>query len=339
MVSWRIIIDDLRRCYKGEDLGEKGSSYRQWSAIMQRYSEYYPEELAYWQAVISQLPVYNTAKDIVKPMKTEISLDKQITQQLLHYSNQAYHTELNELLLVALAYALKVSQGGDIHGVTIEGHGRECWDSSIDLSQTVGWFTSLYPLKLMIQDTLASSIQFIKESIRQLPHKGIGYAALSADANNELSFSQLPPIIFNYLGQFDYSQGDWQLSFDSAGSSISPKNKDRSLLTINSAMWDGCLHFEITSYFDERVSSNFAKILYQQLAMVNQHCTTVIKNNQQCYTPSDFNDFFPFVTINKMLDVDPIFIFPPGNGDAESYYSNLGLSNKNWYYLIIIIIM
>lgn len=71
-----------------------------------------------------------------------------MTYSLLHTANRPYHTEINELILTALVYALKALSDEDNYGITLEGHGRENISDSIDHSHTVGWFTSKFPVKL-----------------------------------------------------------------------------------------------------------------------------------------------------------------------------------------------
>ena len=87
--------------------------------------------------------------------------------------------------------------------IDLEGHGRETLDSNLDLTKTIGWFTSVYPvyLKLSEPSNLDKSIKEVKEQLRQIPEKGITYGIASSIKK------QIPPIptkiAFNYLGQWD----------------------------------------------------------------------------------------------------------------------------------------
>ncbi|MBD2812796.1 hypothetical protein ID853_18445, partial [Xenorhabdus sp. Vera] len=67
---------------------------------------------------------------------------------LLHEANKGYHTEINDLLLSALAVALQETFDQSVNPIMLEGHGRESIDNTIDISETVGWFTTLYPVRL-----------------------------------------------------------------------------------------------------------------------------------------------------------------------------------------------
>ena len=71
-------------------------------------------------------------------------------------------------------------------------------NDKFDISRTVGWFTSMYPVRLAVDDEIGSSIKCIKESLRQIPNNGIGYGALIG-----YDINQFPKISFNYLGQFN----------------------------------------------------------------------------------------------------------------------------------------
>jgi len=106
-VSWRILIDDVRRLLSSESLGEKTSSYRQWVKTVSQYSDAHPEEAEYWEAQFSDLPDY-AAFDCGKATTKILALAPSRTQALLKECSGAYHTEINDLLLTALGCALKI---------------------------------------------------------------------------------------------------------------------------------------------------------------------------------------------------------------------------------------
>jgi hypothetical protein len=94
-----------------------------------------------------------------------------------------------------------------------DGHGREIIDETLDVSNTVGWFTSMYPVRLKAQQTISATIIQTKEMLSAVPHKGIGYGALHKQQAFAMS---LPKIIFNYLGQLgaqshDEESSNWQV--------------------------------------------------------------------------------------------------------------------------------
>ncbi|WP_165481818.1 condensation domain-containing protein, partial [Legionella cincinnatiensis] len=218
-VSWRILADDLHHLYEGQSLGAKGSSYRQWVDVLQDYAEYHEDERAYWQEVVADLKEIPALEKQSVLSVAELELGEEFTSFLLREANGAYHTQINDLLLTALAYALNDLSGESVHHVTLEGHGREDIAASIDVTRTVGWFTSLYPVRLALGDDLGHSIKKIKDNIRQIPNKGIGYGALLGYA-----IAQMPVVSFNYLGQFEQQSEFWHVVDEPSGQAMHSEN-------------------------------------------------------------------------------------------------------------------
>jgi hypothetical protein len=135
-VSWRILIEDLKYLLETNaddsvnirvmdnqrvsELPAKGSSYRQWVTEVKEYALKHSDEEDYWQSVIENIPDYNhylpQEKNSSKTKQTKIrhsvnsssfSLDRESSKVLLQQANQAYHSEINDLLLTALAYSLE----------------------------------------------------------------------------------------------------------------------------------------------------------------------------------------------------------------------------------------
>ncbi|NQZ12508.1 MAG: amino acid adenylation domain-containing protein, partial [Algicola sp.] len=206
VVSWRIIGEDLKQLLTGKKLTEKTSSYRQWVKAVQQYGkksgETHVQEVAYWQQVTAGQHDWSTLCALPSQPSTNetITLPADLTDALLRHANQGYHTQINDLLLSALAIALKATFGFADNHIIVEGHGREAIDASLDASldttQTVGWFTTLYPLALTADDDIEQTIIQTKESLAAIPNKGICYGALVQTGHLT---GILPPISFNYL--------------------------------------------------------------------------------------------------------------------------------------------
>ncbi|WP_340613214.1 condensation domain-containing protein [Xenorhabdus thailandensis] len=98
----------------------------------------------------------------------------------------------------ALTLALQTTFSRAVNFITLEGHGREAIDSAVDISETIGWFTTLYPVRLAMKTNIADTIIHTKEMLRTVPNKGIGYGALHQAGYLN---GDLPAISFNYLGQ------------------------------------------------------------------------------------------------------------------------------------------
>ena len=289
-VSWRILAEDLKTLYAGKRLQEKGSSYRQWVECIKSYPLAHPTEASYWREQLSGIPFHEIPEDDDGNLSmASLELDSSQTQSLLQQAPKAYHTEVNDLLLTALAYALKDINQNSIQGITLEGHGREEIDASIDHSHTVGWYTSMFPVRLEVRSTLKESIQFIKEGLRSIPNKGVGFGAFATLEETEYTLQDLVPISFNYLGQFDTRQGgDWQVVSEGSGMSADAA-RDHQLISINGMVSEGKLRFSIVTRLGEEVSKQLSKGLRSHLLNVIKHCEEKLENEGASYTPSDFS--------------------------------------------------
>ncbi|WP_434698558.1 non-ribosomal peptide synthetase [Pseudomonas sp. D1-1] len=225
-VSWRVLMDDLQTAYRQSAGGQplrlpaKTSPLRDWAARLQAYagSESLREELNWWRDQLSgpdvTLPCANPGGGRQERHAASVSvrLDAERTRQLLQQAPSAYRTQVNDLLLTALARVLCRQGNQQSALIQLEGHGREALFDDVDLTRTVGWFTSVYPLRLSpAADDVGASIKAIKEQLRAVPHKGLGYGVLRylADAGTRQAMAGLPQaaITFNYLGQLDHTLG------------------------------------------------------------------------------------------------------------------------------------
>ncbi|NQZ12780.1 MAG: AMP-binding protein, partial [Algicola sp.] len=144
-VSWRIIAEDIKLLLSGEPLAAKTSSYRQWVDAVRHYARQNTHQRESW------LNVAKPSLDLPKPGSLnhqQLKLSAAQTDILLRQANQGYHTEINDLLLSALAVALQQTFGHEVNAITVEGHGREAIDDSLDTARTLGWFTTTYPIEL-----------------------------------------------------------------------------------------------------------------------------------------------------------------------------------------------
>ncbi|MDY8025549.1 condensation domain-containing protein [Paenibacillus polymyxa] len=174
------------------------------------------------------------------------------TEQFLKQAHWAYNTEANDLLLTALRTAIQEWAGIRQVLVNLEDHGREAILPDVDMTRTVGWFTSQFPVVLdMGEDrNVGRRVKSVKEGLRRLPHKGIGYGILRylADGEGEAAFAAEPEISFNYLGQFDQDlkNNAFHMSPYSIGASISDTLTKRYALDINGMITDGALELTIS---------------------------------------------------------------------------------------------
>ncbi len=223
-VSWRILLEDFHTVYQqlsrneNVSLPPKTTSFKYWSHQLTQYAQSHElrEELTYWldplRAGISSVPLdkphgVNT-KDSTRSVTVALSVEE--TQALLQKVPKAFSTQINEVLLTAVAQAWTRWTGERSILIAMEGHGREDIFKDVDLSRTVGWFTTLFPVCLHLQNPsdMGDSLKSIKEQLRQVPNRGFGYGVLKyLCRDNKLTerLRSLPAaeISFNYLGQFD----------------------------------------------------------------------------------------------------------------------------------------
>ena len=217
-VSWQILLQDFFMAYENIvantpiQLPLKTDSFKRWAEHIQDFanSNAIMTEKPYWTSLdhihVNPLPIDASPTNSYQDLASEsIVFSKDDTNCLLYHVNHAYNTEINDILLVSLARTFHLWHGDKRTAIMMEGHGRENLFEQIDITRTIGWFTSEFPviLDLTSEDT-GIQIKTIKEMIRQIPNKGIGYGILKYLTRTEpVSFQLRPQIAFNYLGQMD----------------------------------------------------------------------------------------------------------------------------------------
>jgi amino acid adenylation domain-containing protein/non-ribosomal peptide synthase protein (TIGR01720 family) len=258
-VSWRILLEDLAAGYRQVENNEKirfpakTVSFKYWAEKLEQYAESKEilRESDYWRAVeetvIEPLPRdfhVGTPKKKLKYCDTvQLGLNEADTLTLLKDVNQAYNTEINDILLTALGMAIKEWGGVEKVSINLEGHGREEIIEGVNISRTVGWFTSQFPVILDMGPAgdLSYKIKAVKEILRRIPNKGIGYGILRyltpAGKRGGLKFKLEPEISFNYLGQFgqedNHRDSIIRISTLNAGDSTGPEMEMKYALNVN----------------------------------------------------------------------------------------------------------
>jgi iturin family lipopeptide synthetase A len=234
-ISWRILFEDIETLYNQYQNNEtlrlpaKTSSYQKWSREQQeRISTApisYKKNRAYWAAQQSTaspaaLPgLLSGASDrstdtLANASAISFRLDAAETAALLGRVHGKLGTEVNDLLLSGLLLALERGFGCKELLLDMEGHGREETEQGTDISRTVGWFTSIYPVQLSVSgDTLLKKVRQVKSQLRSVPRGGQDYLLYrygedhtqnNTDNNTKNTTQYNHPLVsFNYLGQFD----------------------------------------------------------------------------------------------------------------------------------------
>ncbi|WP_199609983.1 non-ribosomal peptide synthetase [Flocculibacter collagenilyticus] len=329
-VSWRIILADLAKAQQQLQRGEvialdnKTTSLQTWAEQLNHYaqSEVLRTELPFWQAQQKPSPcLFEGSNDV--PAQSlglaqqgtakalSIALSAQQTSALLTQCTSAYNTKINELLLASIMWASHQLDETAQLKVMMEGHGREDLFEELDITETVGWFTSKYPVLLNIsgkdaKPSIASVIMQVKEQLRAVPNNGIGYGVLTQYTDELVEQDDDHALLFNYLGQLDQSGSDdaqFTLSNEGCGNAVSDHYLRRHRMGLISKVvnqqLEMTLDFSALQYTTESMQA-FLDAIHDALGDVIEHCQTL---SQPTLTPSDFiSDKFgryltqPFVT-------------------------------------------
>ncbi|ANN17189.1 non-ribosomal peptide synthetase [Amycolatopsis orientalis] len=209
-VSWRILLEDLETAYRGGTLGPKTTSFRSWAGRLAEHTAAggFDDELAHWRSVPrpAALPADHDGENTIGSARSvTVRLDPDETKALLRDVPEVYRTQVNDVLLTALGRVLADWTGQREVVVDLEGHGREDLFDDVDLSRTTGWFTSMFPVALEAPADWGTALKTVKERLRAVPRRGIGYGALRYLAGTAPEIEA--PVSFNYLGRFDWDLG------------------------------------------------------------------------------------------------------------------------------------
>ncbi|MFC7730067.1 condensation domain-containing protein [Actinomadura keratinilytica] len=232
-VSWRVLLPDLAHAYEHPDepLDPVPVSFRSWALALSAEARR-PErtaELPAWKAMLDhpEPPLggrpLDPARDLLARMRRVTrTVPPETTGALLTRVPAAFHAGMDDVLLAALAAALTETRGTGGVLVDVEGHGRIALSDGMDLSRTVGWFTSTHPVRLDAGPidpaevraggpAAGELIKRVKEQLRAVPSDGLGYGLLrhlNPDTAAELAALPAPQIGFNYLGRFTGGTGN-----------------------------------------------------------------------------------------------------------------------------------
>ncbi|WP_189135890.1 non-ribosomal peptide synthase/polyketide synthase, partial [Wenjunlia tyrosinilytica] len=321
-VSWRILLGDLETAYRQITAGvpvrlePTGTPFTHWA---HRLTEHVQEgaldgDLAHWTEVSGQaradasaeLPVdHDGGTGTAGSTRTvSVRLGRETTDALLHQVPAAYRTQVNDVLMSALGRVLCDWTARESVLVAMEGHGREEILDGVDLSRTVGWFTTQFPVALSLparSEGWGATLKAVKEQLRSVPHRGLSYEALahlSAEGSSAAALRDdvprdgaLPRICFNYHGQWDSSGADdvfYRVLRETVGADLAPDEPSTYALDVSGLVADGEL--ELTWLFSEKVHDEttvrrLAEAMARALTQIVEHCADPGAGGR---TPSDF---------------------------------------------------
>jgi amino acid adenylation domain-containing protein/non-ribosomal peptide synthase protein (TIGR01720 family) len=340
-VSWRILLPDLAAAGQAIMTGHHprlepvGTSLRRWSDHL--------HTAAADPARVAEVPLWTSILSAPDPLLTDRCLDPardvaattqhlaltlppEITRPVLSTVPTAFHGGINDVLLTALALAIMHWRRQHERGehptvlIEVEGHGREEIIEGVDLSRTVGWFTSLFPVRLdpgaLSWDELlaggpavGAAIKRVKEQLRALPHHGIGFGLLrylNPHTAPTLAALPSPQIGFNYLGRFPTSvdgedDQEWGLAPDTEalGGGLDPQTPLAHGLELNALVRDHHhgptleAHWSFTPHlWTHHDIEELAHGWFQALHALVHHAT---QPGAGGHTPTDF----PLITLTQ----------------------------------------
>lgn len=311
-VSWGILLNDLKTAYHRlsqglpAELPPVTNSFQKWAVALQAIAASGKSKgnLDYWLNTLSASSVtvpldFQKGDNIVAWADTiYVSLNREETHQLLQVAPQAYRTRINDLLLAALL--LSIGDALDEYRLRfdLESHGREAIAEGMNLSRTVGWLTSLFPVHLCLENPrdLAAVILSVKEQLRRIPHNGIEYGILKYlceeyDEVQKLRDAAASHLVFNYMGQQDRildDDGFFQYAAADTGANINHRNPRQHAWEINCQVKGGRFQiawtFSLHQYHAATIQK-FAQRFIQRLQALIVHCCDKANFG---YSPSDF---------------------------------------------------
>jgi microcystin synthetase protein McyA len=307
--SWRVLLEDFATIYTQLTTGQfpslppKSASKREWADCLQIYaqSEQIQQQLNYWlnqpyyqfEGLPLNAPLQPDSNRVIWKAGLSFMLNRRQTEALLKQVSSAYQTQVDDMLLAALLLAYYRWSGQKSLLVAREGHGREELFESINLTRTVGWFTSVYPLFLHAPEfeDLGSLLQTVKEQLRAIPEHGVGYGILrylgEESVQKQLAKLPEPQLNFNYLGQTDalleQSRTAFKIAEESEGPLMGIMCGRPHLLDITSIVYDGQLimNWNYSTQVHQRESIEAFMSQYQQaLEKLIQQCLFEIERNR-----------------------------------------------------------
>jgi amino acid adenylation domain-containing protein/non-ribosomal peptide synthase protein (TIGR01720 family) len=310
-ISWRILLEDLQTAYEQLERGTavtlpaQTTGFQTWAQNLTQYvqSKQFAPNLDYWldnTPAPDNIPLDNPNGGNTMAVEAIMSytLTPEETEALLHQVPTAYNTRIDEVLLTAVAQAHQTWTGSPSLLINLEGHGREDILPNSDITRTIGWFTTIFPINLQLSASgqPGDDLKAIKEQMRQIPNRGMEYGLLrylhpDRDLREKLVERETAVLSFNYLGQFNEQTkaGLFRIVAGANASSFAPENQRPHILDVNSSIHNQQLHLDLhysRELHHQQTIAQFGDELMRRLRDLIKHCQSP---QAQGYTPSDFD--------------------------------------------------
>ena len=215
LVSWRVILKDLEKILRtpNSGLGKSTIPFRRWLKLQEAFSEthLHPSSVYHSKIPSSNLSfwsMYGQTNKHINKVESNFILDARASGFLLRDGLRITKSDTNEILLASLIYTFaRTFPDREVVVPYVEGHGREAWDANIDITETVGWFTTLWPILVEVEaaDGFFDVLRRTKDAHRSVPRNGWGYFTsryLNSEGRRAFGFADPMEIVFNYSGTY-----------------------------------------------------------------------------------------------------------------------------------------
>jgi non-ribosomal peptide synthase protein (TIGR01720 family) len=305
-VSWGILLEDLATAYLGDRTSDlpQTTPFLRWAEVLSRAAAAgrFDEDAASWTSRAERalpLPREMDGPFIEARAETvDASLSEDETHSLLHDAHAAWNTQVEDVLFTALARVVARWIGSGSVRIGLERHGREALVEGMDLSRTVGWFTSYFPVVVDVDPAREPGLDLrdVKDCLRSLPRRGASFGVLrylrSEPVAQPLRNAPEPEVVFNYAGRIDSNQsadGPWRtdgLPF----ASRAPENERRHRIEVNTFIRDGVLRVLWSSSSSQYRSETARHLTQQYLDEVRAIVRHGVTAQGRGFTPADFPD-------------------------------------------------
>lgn len=300
-MSWRILLEDLMNaymCYLNNQvavLPQKTISFIEWSKYLEDYamSADINSEIDYWMNIADNAQSAQLNLGEVKNNQggtISMVLDSRQTEDLLYNTRKAFNTEVRDILISALAIAIKKWKDADKAVVMLEGHGRQELHKPIRNDRTVGWFTSIYPIIIQACNNTQDTVVTAKEMLRSIPNAGIDYGIIKYLTDTTMKDVN-SAITWNYHGIVDENTNENSVMYPvtdiDTGITVAKSNKYLTPIIIELMVSGGKLNMDFI--YQEIISEteviNFAELYKQTIIEHTNYCKTNANGHK---TLSDF---------------------------------------------------
>ena len=312
-VSWRILMEDLRLAYSQAEAGHaitlpaRTGSLKDWTEALSRWTGA-RDQKDFWQQ--------QDAGSVERPVRIGncdrhlVTLDTAETKALLRKGRDVTAT---------LAAALVRASGKQL-AVNLEGHGRrpDVVAPELDLSRSIGWFTSLYPLLLDWHPDPKACVAAARETLGAAERDGtLGYGVLRFLHEEGSALPGLAPVTFNYLGQYQLDDTeDWMRPVPGGGIAQSPENFMAAPLTINTQVVGGALSMEWLFSLDHHSAEEITDLAKRY----RNALLKLLEPRRSAKSPSTNPDILVPLT-NKETKQGPLFCIHPVTGRVNGYHA------------------